>query len=105
MRIKYKRMVFLREPEEYDVELSAFLLQEDWFLAYEAGKRFPNLISLNKFLSLGRGNDGLIPSRWEPFQLTEIEYQELYREFNERDRLEREKDKGLGRNSGDISSP
>src|SRR4051812_25469083 len=74
-RVRYVRHEFHGEPEARESSLLAFVYDVPYFGACGV---FPPFRLLNQFLARGGSEGGMSPgATWEPFSLTEAEYQDL----------------------------
>src|SRR4051812_19005520 len=72
------------QPVSKEAELLTFLLGLATIgLAAHSTPRLPPLEEINQILERGAGDDGFIMLTWQPFQIQEMEYQELQAAFGE----------------------
>ncbi len=73
--VKYTRHEFHYEPEEREAILSTFVYDVPHLIVFAV---FPPLHILNQVLTTGGSQGGMSPgATWEPFELANLEYEEL----------------------------
>ena len=81
--IEYYRHEFHGDPEKVTGDMLSFVYDVPYLPACEV---FPPLHILNRILIEGGGDGGMSPgASWEPFELTEEEYSELWSEIDKTD--------------------
>lgn len=83
-RIKYNRHEFHQnKPEKREEILPAFLLDIPYLLYYGV---IPSRSVINSVLLNGGGDGGMGPgTSWEPFEISEEEYEEVIKEWKKMD--------------------
>lgn len=76
--IQYERLIFQGEREKKEVDLLLFIMTEGYLAQFvNSDRQMPPLVELNGVLASGKGDDGFILMRWEPFTITDQDYAEL----------------------------